>query len=44
MKTYERKEIEDLKTIGAEMYAILKELELLHLLPENILEKIKKQL
>ena len=37
-------EIKDLKTIGTEMYAILKELELLHLLPENLIEKIRKQL
>tara|TARA_Y100000356_G_scaffold52753_1_gene42419 strand:- start:285 stop:524 length:240 start_codon:yes stop_codon:yes gene_type:complete len=37
-------EIKDLKTIGTEMYAILKELELLHLLPKNLIEKIRKQL
>ena len=37
-------EIKDLKTIGIEMYAILKELELLHLLPKNLIEKIRKQL
>ena len=37
-------EIKDLKTTGTEMYAILKELELLHLLPKNLIEKIRKQL
>ena len=37
-------EIKDLKTSGTEMYAILKELELLHLLPKNLIEKIRKQL
>ena len=34
-------EIKDLKTIGIEMYAILKELELLHLLPEKIRKQLK---
>ena len=34
-------EIKDLKTIGTEMYAILKELELLHLLPEKIRKQLK---
>mgnify|MGYP001359214979 CR=1 FL=1 len=34
-------EIKDLKTIGTEMYAILKELELLHLLPKKIRKQLK---
>ena len=37
-------DVMDLMSEIEEMYAILKELELLHLLPKNLIEKIRKQL